>query len=339
MKVGMYYSNTDVRMEDQPTPQIREKELLLKTMASGICGSDILEWYRIKTAPKVLGHEVAGEVVDVGSGVTQFQKGDRVFTTHHVSCMECHYCRNNHHTSCETLHTTTFYPGGFSQYIRIPAINVKHGTLKLPDSLTYEEATFIEPLGCVVRAQRLMGIKKGDTVLVLGCGPSGMLHIKLAFSKGARVCATNRGAFRRGLAEQLGAHVIDGNDDVPARVQELLGKKADQVIDCAGSETTGQQALDSTDRGGKIMFFAVPSPEHQLPVPLNEFWRNEMSIMTSYAASFDDLKESLRLLESGTIQVKDLISHRLPLEKIGEGFRLTAEGKDCLKVIIAPHSI
>ena len=151
MRVAVYYNNKDVRIEERPVPQINDDELLVKVMASGICGTDVMEWYRIKKAPLVLGHEISGIVDKVGKNVKNFEVGDRVFVSHHVPCMKCHYCLNNHHTTCETLHKTNFDPGGFSEYIRIPKLNVELGTFKLHDGVSFEEGTFIEPLGCVLR--------------------------------------------------------------------------------------------------------------------------------------------------------------------------------------------
>ena len=333
----MYYHNNDVRIQEMPKPAIGAKEILVKAMACGVCGSDVLEWYRVKKAPLVLGHEMAGIVEEVGSEVKKYQPGQRVFVSHHVPCDSCAYCLNNHHTACETLHTTNFYPGGFSEYVRIPGINVEKGVFVLPEQISFEEATFIEPLATVVRAQRLMGIQKNHSVLVLGCGIAGLLHVKLARAKGARVLGTNRGEFRRKTAQKCGAEVINGNLDVPSEVKKILGKGADFVIDCAGSLVTAKQALQSVDRGGTVLFFAVPTPGTDLPIPLNEFWRNEVKIMTSYGAVPYDLQESIELIRSGKIKVNDMITHMLPLEKAQEAFRLTAEAKDSLKVIIQPN--
>jgi len=170
MRVAMYYNNNDVRLEEMPVPRIGPGEILVKVIASGICGSDVLEWYRIKKAPIVLGHEIAGEIVEVGEGVGKVKEGDRVFVSHHVPCNTCRYCRSGNHTVCETLHTTNFDPGGFAEYIRAPRINVDQGTFILPDEITFEDGSFVEPLACVVRGQRVAGFRPGMSVLVLGSG-------------------------------------------------------------------------------------------------------------------------------------------------------------------------
>ena len=180
MRVAMYYRNKDIRIQEMPIPEINDDELLVKVMASGICGSDVMEWYRIKKAPLVLGHEIAGVIAKAGKNVENFKEGDRVFVSHHVPCMKCHYCLNKHHTACETLHKTNFYPGGFSEYLKIPKINVEVGTFKLPDEMSFEEGTFIEPIGTVLRGQRLANLRKDSTLLVIGSGIAGLMHIKAA---------------------------------------------------------------------------------------------------------------------------------------------------------------
>jgi L-iditol 2-dehydrogenase len=185
MRVAMYYNNKDVRLEHMPVPTIGPGELLLRTRSSGICGSDVMEWYRIKKVPLVLGHEITAEVAAVGQGVEGFAVGDRVFSTHHVPCGTCRYCKAGHQSVCDLLRTTHFEPGGFAEYIRVPKINVELGTLRIPDSMTFDEGSFIEPLACVVRAQRFAKLAPGQTVLVIGSGISGLLHIQLAHARGA----------------------------------------------------------------------------------------------------------------------------------------------------------
>jgi len=198
MRVAMYYNNKDIRIEEMPIPRIGPGELLLRIEASGICGSDVMEWYRIKRAPLVLGHEIAGEVVEVGEGVDRYNKGDRVVASHHVPCNTCRYCLSGHHTVCDTLRRTNFDPGGFAEYVRLPAINADRGVYLIPDEVSFEEATFTEPLACVLRGQRIAGLQPGDTVLVIGSGIAGLLHIQLARATGAgRVVATDVSEARR----------------------------------------------------------------------------------------------------------------------------------------------
>ncbi len=340
MRVAMYYNNSDVRLEEMPIPEIGPGELLVKVMASGICGSDVMEWYRLKKAPLVLGHEIAGEIVQVGEGVERYKIGDRVFVSHHVPCNTCHYCLGGHHTACETLHTTNYHPGGFAEYIQVPRLNVESGVYLLPDEVSFEEGTFIEPLACVIRGQRLAKIKSGNSVLVIGSGVSGLLHIQLAhYLEAAPIVAVDVNDYRLEAAQKFGADVtLKASEDVPARLRQVNeGRLADKVIVCTGALPAFSQALQSIDRGGTILFFAVPEPGINIPIHLNELWRNEITLLTSYGAAPDDLKEALELIKAKRINVKDMISHRLSLSEAGLGFRLVVEAKESLKVIIEPQ--
>ena len=339
MRVAMYYNNRDVRLEELPVPKIGPGELLLRTRASGVCGSDLMEWYRVKKAPLVLGHEITAEVVKLGAGVDAFKVGDRVFSTHHVPCGKCRYCLAGHQSVCDLLRTTHFEPGGFAEYIRVPKINVELGTLRIPDSMTFDEGSFIEPLACVVRAQRFAKLAAGQTVLVIGSGISGLLHIQLAKARGAaRVIATDISDYRLNAAKQFGADAtIHGADDVPARLKEFNdGRLADLVIVCTGAMPAIQQATKSIDRGGTLLFFAPTAAGVDAPIPLFDFWRDEITVVTSYAGSGDDLKESLELIHNRKVRVADMVTHRLPLAETGVGFQLTASGLDSIKVIIDP---
>jgi L-iditol 2-dehydrogenase len=339
MKAAVYYSNRDVRIEDYPRPAIGDGELLVRVMASGICGSDVMEWYRKKKAPLVPGHEVSGEVEETGKGVSGFSKGDRVSVIHKVPCNTCVHCLKGNHPSCETTKNTNFWPGGFSEYIRVPKINVDRGTFLLPDSLSHEEGTFIEPLSCAVRAQRILGGCSGDTVLVLGSGVAGLLNVRLALATGAsKVLATDVSDYRLKIAEESGAVPIKVGGDLARRVCELNGNcLADKVIVCTGARSAAMDSFGTVERGGSIMFFAVPRPGEDVSVPLNDFWTREIRLMASYYTSPADIGNAIRMLESGRIRVRDLITHRLPLEKAQEGFRMVSEAGNSLKVILQPH--
>lgn len=341
MRVAMYYSNEDVRIEEMPVPKIGDEELLVKVMASGICGSDVMEWYRKPKAPRVLGHEIAGEIVKCGKLITQFKIGDRVFVSHHVPCNECIYCRKGYHTLCDTLRTTNFEPGGFAEYIRVPKINITQGGVYiLPDELSFEEATFIEPLGCVVRGQRLMKIQKEDTVLVIGSGISGLLHIQLAHIYGAKkVIATDINEYRLKAAKKLGATTtINAEENVPVRVKEINdGRLADKVIICTAALSAINQAFHSVERAGRILFFAPTEPGIEVPFPLFELWNKQVTFKSTYAAVSQDINESIELIRRSKIKVNEMITHRLSLQEIGLGFQLVASPKDSIKVIIDPQ--
>ncbi len=337
----MYYNNNDVRLEERPAPKIGPGELLVRIEASGICGSDVMEWYRIKKAPLVLGHEIAGEIVEVGPGVDRYKVGDRVSASHHVPCNTCHYCLTDRHTVCDTLRRTNFDPGGFSEFVRLPPINVDRGVYMLPDEVSYEEATLVEPLACVLRAQRIARLRPGQSVLVVGSGLTGLLHVHLARASGAgRIMATDVVEYRLDAAKRFGADAaVHAAEDVPAKVRERNdGKLADVVFVCTGALSAINQALESVDRGGTVLLFAPTDPGVQVPVDVTElFFRNGVTLTSSYAGSPADHVIAVELLRSSGLRAGDMITHRLSLAETSLGFRLTAEAKESLKVIIEPQ--
>lgn len=341
MRVAVWYNNRDVRLEERPVPRIGAGEVLVRIIASGICGSDVMEWYRIDRAPLILGHEIAGEVAAVGKGVEKYRVGDRVAVAHHVPCNTCHYCLNGNHTACETLRRTNFDPGGFVEYVRLPAINVDRGIFPLPDDMSFEEATFIEPLACVLRGQRKAGIKPGQSVLVIGSGISGLLHIKLARAMGAeRIVAVDINEYRLKAAEKFGADTVFSADKYsPERLREInSGYLADAAIVCTGAVAAVAQALASVERGGVVLFFAPTGPGVTVPLSINDvFWRTDVTLTTSYAGSPADYSSALELILSRRVPVKDMITHRLKLAETGLGFKLVAEARESIKVIILPQ--
>ncbi len=337
----MYYSNNDVRLEDMAKPVIGEGEILVRIEASGICGSDVMEWYRIHRVPLVLGHEIAGTVAEVGNGVSRFKVGDRVAVAHHVPCGTCRYCKAGHETVCDTLRKTNFDPGGFCEYVRVPKINVEKGTFLLSDKMSFEDATFIEPLACVLRGQGQANFKPGGTVLVVGSGISGLLHIKLAKANGAgRIFATDIAGFRLDAAKRSGAdHAINAKEFTPERMKELNGGYlADLVIICASVQSAFEQGLRSVERGGTVLIFSAAGKDAPLPFTTNDiFWRNEVTITSSYAGSPQDHIEAMNKISFNKVKVCDMITHRFRLSQAGEGFKLVAEAKDSIKVIIEPQ--
>lgn len=340
MRVAMYYNNSDVRLEEAPVPEIGPDEMLVRPMACGICGSDVLEWYRIRKAPIVLGHELSAEVADTGANVSRFKPGDRVVVSHHVPCNTCRYCLAGNHTVCETLHTTSFDPGGFAELVRVPSINVDRGVFLMPDEMSWETGSFAEPLACVVRGQRMAGFKPAQSVLILGSGVSGLLHIMLARASGAaEIIATDVSEYKRLRAGESGSDlVLDAGDDVPGRVREFLGGRgADLVIVCTGAFAAFRQALESVDRAGTVLCFACTEPGVDLPVPINEFWRNSVKVMSSYANSPGDLEIAMDLMRLGRVDVESLITHRFGLAETGKGFSLMAGSSESLKVIVEPQ--
>lgn len=340
MKVAMYYNNNDVRIEEQSIPNISDDELLVKVIASGICGSDVMEWYRLKKAPLVLGHEISGEIVKIGKNVKKFKEGDRVFVTHHVPCKKCKFCQEGQQTLCDMLHSTKFYPGGFAQYLRVPEINVDRGTFILPDEISYDDGTFIEPLACVVRGLRIIDFKPKKTVLVIGSGMAGLLNIKLAKVYGAsKIFATDIDSYRLKLAKKMGADVvINAKENISEKVKKFNDDcLADFVILCAGVPEAVNQAISSVEKGGTILWFAMTPPGVKVPVHFFDIWNKQIKMFSTYAGVEEDITEAIELLRSKKIIVTDMISHKLPMKDASKGFKLVADAKKSMKVIIEPH--
>lgn len=341
MRVAVYYNNHDVRLEERPVPAINADEVLVKVWASGICGSDVLEWYRLPKAPLVLGHEISGEIVKVGADVENWSVGQRVFVSHHVPCNMCRYCLSDHHSVCDTLAKTNFDPGGFSEYLRVPAINVRNGIYELPQTMSYEQAVFVEPLACVYRGQQHVGWKPGRRVLVIGAGMAGLLHVQLAVKAGAaKVVAVDINQGRLEMARAFGAdHTIEAGADMIENFKSLNdGRPAEIVVVATGSKVALEQAFQAVDRGGAILFFAPTDPGIKIDMPFNDLWRKEIAMTSSYAGSPRDILAAIELISSGRIDVDAMITHRLPLAETQKGFGLVAEAGASIKVVIKPQT-
>jgi L-iditol 2-dehydrogenase len=336
MKVAVYYNNNDVRIEECKKPSISIGEILVRMKASGICGTDVMQWYRIKKAPRVLGHEMAGVIAATGKGVERFKKGDRVFVSHHVPCYRCHHCVQGNYTACESLHTGNYDPGGFSEFIRVPEENVRYGTFLLPEGITFEDATMIEPLGCTIAGQNQLSLKKGQTVLIIGSGVSGILHVQLAKIKRVRVIVMDINEYRLNKAVEFGAdYVINANRYSVDELKSINDNRlADIAIICASAKQAVANAISSVDRKGKILFFAVPNTD--IEIPSLRFWRDEITLTFSYGAAPDDIQKAINLIDSNKIDVRKMITHKVPLSAIQQGFKLASEAKDSLKVVVVP---
>lgn len=339
MRAAVYHSNEDIRIVEMPVPEISAEEMLVRVHACGICGSDVLEWYRKEGAPRVLGHEAAGEVVRVGEDVQAHEVGERVFISHHVPCGACRYCRKGHQTVCDMLRTTNIDPGGFAEYIRVPAVNVERGVYPLPDTLSFDEGVFVEPLGCVLRGQRAVALGEDDCVLVVGSGLTGILHIQVARVEGAScVFASDILDSRLDAARRFGADaVLRSSADLPERLREANGGRgADVVLICTGAASAIETAVRCVDRGGRVLFFAPTTPGTGIALPFNDLWREEVTLTSTYGAAPEDLSSAVEMLARRRVNVLDMITHRLPLEDTGRGFMLTADGRGSLKVVVHP---
>ena len=339
-----YHSNDDVRIVDLPIPEIGAGELLVQLQACGLCASDVMEWYMKPRAPIYPGHEPVGIIAAVGEGVRQFSIGQRVFIHHHVPCMVCHFCQRGSFSQCPTFRATRLYPGGLAEYIRVPALNAQLDVLTLPNDLSFEAATLIEPLACCVRGINRSGIQPGDSVLVLGAGSNGLMLAQLAQQRGTvRVIVVDLIAYRRQRALDAGIdYVLEPESEQEHLLQHIYavnnGCKPDIVLVTPSSISAMQQGLELVGPGGTVLFFAPPSPTSSLPITPNTFFFQELSIHTSYSAGPYETRLALDLLRTGRIQPETVITHHFPLQDAAQAFQLVAKPGDSLKVVITVSS-
>jgi L-iditol 2-dehydrogenase len=341
MRAVEYYANDDVRVVDLPIPEIGPGEALLQLQACGICASDVMEWYMQPRAPLYPGHEPVGIVVAVGEGTHQFAVGQRVFVHHHVPCLVCHFCQRGSFSQCPTFRATRLDPGGLAEYIRVPTLNVERDMLALPDSLSFESATLIEPLACCLRGIARAGIRAGDTVCVLGAGSNGLMLAQLAQQRGAiRVVIVDPIAYRRTHALELGIDEaldlsVDLLDQMLARNQ---GRKPDVVIVTPSHVTAMEQGLTLVGPGGTVLLFAPPPPTERLQVIANTLFFQEITLRSSYSAGPYETRLALEMLHSGRIRAEQIITHRFSLNDAPQAFKLVAQPGEALKVVIIPET-
>jgi L-iditol 2-dehydrogenase len=338
LKVATYHALDDIRIEDKPKPRIAAYEILVEMKACGVCGSDLMDWYLRSRAPLVLGHEPSGIIAEAGKNVEGFKVGDRVFAHHHVACMNCHFCIHGDYTLCAKFLQTHLEPGGFAQYFRVPAPNLQIDTLKLPADVSFEEATLIEPMGCCIRAQDKCNIEKGDTVAIVGAGPSGIIHAMLAKLAGAsEVIVSDTVDYRLKAAERLAADVIVNplNERVAEKVKGVTEDRgADTVIVTAPNVKAIEESVSVCRKGGTLCLFAPTRPEEQVSISPHKLFFNEIRIVPSYSTSHVETRKALELISSGKIKAKELITHRFPLSQTAEAFKIATYSKECLKVIV-----
>jgi L-iditol 2-dehydrogenase len=338
MKAAVYYSQKDIRIEEIPTPKIGRGEVLVEMKACGICGSDLMDWYLKNRAPLVLGHEPSGVIVEKGRDVKNFDVGDRVFVHHHVACLKCHYCTHGDYTLCEQFHNTNIIPGGFAEYFKVPAPNLNLDTLKIPDGISFDEATLIEPVGCCLRAIKKCGIQKGDSVAIIGAGATGIIHTVLAKVFGAgKVIVSDLIDFRLRAAQKFGANVVVNplNTSLKEVVKaETDGRGVDLAIVTAPSLEAYKAGLGVCRKGGKLCVFAPTEPGKFLEISPKELFFNELQIIPSYSTSHVETREALELIKSEKIRVRELITHRYSLLDAAKAFKTALEDKESLKIVV-----
>jgi L-iditol 2-dehydrogenase len=322
--------------EHWPEPVIRTGELLLRLRGCGLCGSDIAKVGASGTrVPVVLGHEVVGTVVEVGSGVTGFAVGDRVVAAHHVPCGACHYCRRESPSMCAAFKASNLDPGGFAEYVRVPADNVRHATFKVPPHVTDEAASFVEPLACCLRAVRRASVLPEDTAAVVGLGSIGCLFVQLLRRAGARVVGVDVLPDRLALSRRLGAEAVGTPDAALPLVQSVsAGRGADLVMITGGGASVLPWASSAVRDGGAIHYFAG-GPGEALPLPLDTLYKRELTVAATYSSSPADLAAAFALVVSGEISTEPLISHHLSLDRVAEGVALMRR-QAAMKVFVTP---
>jgi len=338
MKVAMYYNQRDIRLKDVPTPEIGDEEILVEMKACGICGSDLMDWYLESRAPLVLGHEPSGVVAEKGSKVSSLEIGDRVFVHHHVACLTCHYCLHGDYTLCRKFHETNIKPGGFAEYFKVPASNVQIDTLKIPDNLSFEDATFIEPVGCCLRAMKKCDVQIGDSVAIIGAGATGLIHSALSKIYGAgTTIVSDLIAFRLKTASKFGADIIVNpkNQDLSQVVmKETDGRGVDLAIVTAPSLEAYEAGISVCRKGGKLCVFAPTNPEIYLQLSPKDLFFSEIQIIPSYSTSHLETRTALQLLSSGRIAVEELVTHRFKLAQAAKAFSTALKSKESLRVLI-----
>lgn len=332
MRVAVYHGGGRLSLEDAADPVAGPGEVVIRTRQCGICGTDLMAWYQDSKAPVVLGHEPVGDVVAAGEGAP-FAVGDRVFVHHHVPCLECDLCRRGRDTLCERFRATRIHPGGLAELILVPAENTALDVHRLPDAMSDEAGTLIEPLACILRGQRLAGVGEGSHVVIVGAGSMGLIEAELAPVLGAaRVVVIEPNAHRRPAAEALGATVLPACDPEAVRLA-LGGRLADQVIVCTHSHAAMNDALHLAGPASVVQYFAPTPPGEMVPLDLGSiFWR-EVELQSTYSAGPADIRDALAMLADGRITAEGVVTHHVPFDQVEEAFRLARTG-EALKVVI-----
>jgi L-iditol 2-dehydrogenase len=344
MKAVVYRGRGDLRVEELPVPEPGPGEMLVRVDACGICPTDLKKIEKgLLPGPRVFGHETAGTVAKLGRGVGRYREGQRVVVHHHVPCGACYYCERKVYAQCPVYKkngtTAGFEPsgGGYAEYVLALDWIVERGTIPVPDGVRAEEAAFVEPVNTCLKAVRKAGLARGESVLVVGQGPIGLLLMQIARAEGAQVVASDALEERRALSSSLGAGVVlDADEDVPARVLALTsGRGADCTLLAAPGQGAFDQAVAATRPGGRVVSFAATSPGETVAVDLGRLTNLEKDLLTAYSASIDVQQEAAELVFGRTVRVAELVSHRLPVSRGVEAMALAAgKAPGTLKVVL-----
>ena len=347
MRAAVYRGAGDLRVEDVLRPEPGPGEMVVRVEACGICGTDIKKVQKgLLPGPRIFGHEIAGLVAARGQGVTRFREGDRVALHHHIPCRRCFYCGLGAYAQCEEYKrngtTAGFEPagGGFSEYVKALDWIVEKGAIPVPDGVEAEEAAFVEPVNTCLKAVRRAGVQAGQAVLVVGQGPIGLLLTQLCRWSGTQPIVTDPLADRRLMALNMGAATaLPAGDEVPSEVRRLTGRGADLAIVAALGTAALRQAIDAVRPAGRIIVFAATSPGETAEVDLGALCAAEKELLTSYSASVDVQDLAARLVFGREVRVRDLITHRFPLEQAAQALKVAAHpAPGTLKVMLEPDA-
>lgn len=341
MKAAVFYDKRTIAHEQRSIPAVGPEEVLVKMEVCGLCGTDIHKVLDETVPPSsVLGHEVSGTIVKTGRGVTNFAEGDRVYVAHHVPCFTCHYCKRGMYTLCKQFKETNLDPGGFSEYIRVPALHVQHTMGKLPDDVSFEEGALVEPVACCLHGFDSIKLTPGDSVLILGAGQIGCLQVQIArHLLAGSVIVSDVNPYRLEQALQFGASAaIDSSkEELNSRVMDLTGGDGvDHVIISAGVGALLPQAMSCVRRGGTILVFA-PFKKELIPIPAERFFNDEIKMIGSYSSNPYNYETALQLIQKRVIHIEKMVTHRFPLSQLGEAIRCAHDPNEkALKVLITP---
>ncbi len=339
MRVARLYDYGDIRIEEDPVPSLGPGDALVKMATCGICTSDTLPWYVRRKAPIVLGHEPAGTIVEVGPNVEGFVPGDRVFIHHHAPCMVCRFCQRGNFSMCPTWKASALDPGGLAEYVRVPALNLRTDTLKLPNDLSFEDGAFIEPIACVVQAfRRRAHLRHGDRVLIIGMGIMGQILALVARHYGAaQVMVADMVPYRLQKALDLGADLavnVASENLIDCISEATEGSLADLVVVGPGTVPAMESGLATVGVGGTVLLFTPTEPGTRLSIDPYGLYSRDITLTTSYSCGPPDTREALNIVRLGAVTAEKLVTHRFPLEQAAEGFQTVAEAKESVKTLI-----
>lgn len=328
-----------MELKDLPVPKVGPGEVLVHMRTCGVCGTDLEKVHGEHITPPVLGHEVAGDIEQVGEQVHALKKGDRVVAHHHISCGSCFYCKNGLETLCEAYPKSNLDPCGFAEYFRLPEVLVEGGTVyKIPESMSYEDGSHVEPTACSIRALKKADVRAGSSVAVFGVGPAGLTHLQLAKAYGAApIFAVDIIPNRLEFATKVGADL--SLDPTRSNVPETLFSKTNGLgVDCAvvatGNMKAFDQAVDSVRKGGLVVMFGAPARGAQVQLDMSRLFLRELRFQSSYSTSETEMRMAMDMIGKKRINPSKLITHRFALAATLEAFRIAETASDAVKVMV-----